>query len=158
MANSVLRGNGMNIKLKLLYTDLTLPLINCVYRTMCLVPHNIKQPHYKPWQAPRFPGGSGSQISRQLAQSAISTGRLYHPENIPGNHFYYRLSQPQGYSAAGRFMSMKHFYEIIGNRTRDLPVCIAVPQPTAPLRALSKNRKKLLRFRLEVLLVKFLWS
>jgi len=30
---------------------------------------------------------------------------------------------------------MKKFNDIIGNRTRDLPACGAVPQPTAPPRA-----------------------
>ena len=29
---------------------------------------------------------------------------------------------------------MKNSYDTIGNRTRDLPVCSAVPQPTAPPR------------------------
>jgi len=29
-------------------------------------------------------------------------------------------------------MSMKNFSDIIGNRTRDLPTCNTVPQPTAP--------------------------
>jgi len=29
-------------------------------------------------------------------------------------------------------MSMKNFSDTIGNRTRDLLVCSAVPQPTAP--------------------------
>ena len=32
-------------------------------------------------------------------------------------------------------MSMKNYNDTIGNRTRDLPVCSAVPQPTAPPRA-----------------------
>jgi len=32
-------------------------------------------------------------------------------------------------------MSMKNSSDIIGNRTRDLPACSAVPQPTAPPRA-----------------------
>ena len=32
-------------------------------------------------------------------------------------------------------MSMKNFNDAIGNRTRDLPACSAVPQPTAPPRA-----------------------
>jgi hypothetical protein len=32
-------------------------------------------------------------------------------------------------------MSMKKFIDTIGNRTRDLLACSAVPQPTAPLRA-----------------------
>jgi hypothetical protein len=30
---------------------------------------------------------------------------------------------------AGRIVSMKTFIDIIGNRSRDLPVCSAVPQP-----------------------------
>ena len=36
---------------------------------------------------------------------------------------------------------MKNFNDTIGNRTRDLPACSTVPQPTAPLRApcLKKN-------------------
>jgi len=32
-------------------------------------------------------------------------------------------------------MSMKNSNDTIGNRTRDLPACSAVAQPTAPLRA-----------------------
>ena len=38
-----------------------------------------------------------------------------------------RLSQTQGYSAAGRIMSMKNYGYTIGNRTCDLPACDAVP-------------------------------
>jgi len=34
-------------------------------------------------------------------------------------------------------MSMKNCNETIGNRTRDLPDCSAVPQPTAPPAACS---------------------
>jgi hypothetical protein len=54
------------------------------------------------------------------------------PGNIPGTYFSYRLSQPKGHSAAGRIMSMKNSNDIIGNRTRNLPACSAMPQPTAP--------------------------
>ena len=57
------------------------------------------------------------------------------PGNIPGTHFCQRLSQPQGHSAAGRIMSMKNSSGTIRNRTRDLPACSAVLQPTEPLRA-----------------------
>jgi len=32
-------------------------------------------------------------------------------------------------------MSMENSSDTIGNRTRDLPTCSAVPQPTAPPRA-----------------------
>jgi len=69
--------------------------------------------------------------------SALRIGRLYPLANIPGTHFCYRLSQPQGHSAAGRIMSMKNSNDTIGNRTRDLPGCSSVPQPTAPPRATS---------------------
>jgi len=34
---------------------------------------------------------------------------------------------------------MKNSSDIIGNRTRDLPTCSAVPQPTAPPRAAEPN-------------------
>jgi len=71
--------------------------------------------------------------------SAIRTGRLYPPGNIPGTHFYWRLSQPQGHSAAGRIMSMKNSNVTIGNRTRDLPDCSAVPQTTSLPRAPNRN-------------------
>jgi hypothetical protein len=40
-----------------------------------------------------------------------------------------------GYSAAGSTMSIKNSNDNIENRTRDLPACSAVPQPTAPPRA-----------------------
>jgi hypothetical protein len=41
-------------------------------------------------------------------------------------------------------MSIKNCNETIGNRTRDLPACSAVPQPTAPPRALQQKRNILL--------------
>ena len=66
--------------------------------------------------------------------SALRTGRLYSPGNIPGTHFCWRLSQPQSHRAAGRIVSMKNSNDTIGNRTRNLPACSALPQPTAPPR------------------------
>ena len=63
--------------------------------------------------------------------SALRSGRLYPPGNIPGTHFCGRLSQPQGHIVTGRIMSTKNS-DTIGNWTRDLLVCSAVPQPTAP--------------------------
>jgi DNA-binding CsgD family transcriptional regulator len=76
--------------------------------------------------------------------SALSTGRLYPPENIPGTHLCQRLSRPQGHSAAERIISMKNTSVTIGNRSRDLPVCSAVPQPTAPpLYKLLQHRKRI---------------
>jgi hypothetical protein len=56
-----------------------------------------------------------------LRSSALRTGRLYPRVNIPVIHFCWRLVQPQGYSAAGRVVSMKNSNETIGNRTHNLP-------------------------------------
>jgi hypothetical protein len=55
------------------------------------------------------------------------------PRKIPDTHFSQRLSRPQGNSAAGRIKSIEKFNDIIGNRSRDLPACSTVPQPTTPL-------------------------
>jgi len=71
--------------------------------------------------------------------SAIRTGRLYPPGNIPGTHFCQRLSRPQGHSAAGRIVSTKNSSGTLGNRTHDLPACSSVPQPTAPPRSPTKE-------------------
>jgi hypothetical protein len=38
-------------------------------------------------------------------------------------------------SATERIMSMKNSNDVIGIRTRDLPACNTVPQPTVPPRA-----------------------
>jgi hypothetical protein len=61
------------------------------------------------------------------------------PGRIPGTHFCQRLSWPQGHNATGRIKSLKNSSDSMGNRTRDLPVCSAVPQPTAPPCARSTN-------------------
>jgi hypothetical protein len=75
--------------------------------------------------------------------SALCTGCLSPPPppgNISGTHFCYRLSQLQGYSAAGRIISMENTNDSIGNRTRDLTACSAVPQRTAPPAACPRFR------------------
>ena len=86
----------------------------------------------RPWgfqklEAPRFQDNRHMKV---VSLSALRTGRLYTPGNIPGTHFCLRQDQPQGHT----IMSLKNSNDIIGNRTRDLPECRAVPHPTAPPR------------------------
>jgi hypothetical protein len=88
----------------------------------------------KPWgfqevEATRFQDNRHMKV---VSLSALNTGHLYPQGNIPGTHFYYILSQPQGHSTAGRILSMKNFNDNIGNRTRGLLACRAGSQPTAP--------------------------
>jgi len=42
-------------------------------------------------------------------------------------YLYYRLSPPQGHSAAGRIKPINNLNYSTWNRTRDLPACSAAP-------------------------------
>jgi hypothetical protein len=81
-------------------------------------------------EVPRFQDNRHMKVVRF---SALCTGHLYPPGIISGTHFCYRLSQPQGQSAARRIMSIKNSSDTIRNRTRDLLACSSVPQPIASL-------------------------
>ena len=76
----------------------------------------------------------GSQISRHSAHeggNVIATHRPpLPPGNIPDTHFCYMRSRPQVHSAAGMIMSVKKSEYASRNRTRDLLICSAVPEPT----------------------------
>ena len=70
-----------------------------------------------------------------VSLSVLHTGRFYSQEIflvlIPVRGWFdpRAIVRPEG------LCQMKNFSDTIGNRTRDLPTCIAVPQPTAPPRA-----------------------
>jgi len=96
-----------------------------------------------------------TKASNPKRLSLLRTGRLNPPPqgNIPDTHFCYRLSQPQGHSAAGRIMSMKNSNDTIGNRTRDLPVvalCLNQLHHRAPHRELPANKMLQMHFNTSI--------
>jgi hypothetical protein len=73
--------------------------------------------------------------------SALRAGRL-----LPPRKFLVLIpvrGRPQGHTAAGRIMSIEKSNYPIENRTRDLPACSIVPQPTTLPRALHDNNSSL---------------
>jgi hypothetical protein len=84
-------------------------------------------------EVPTFFQTVGSEMAVRL--SDLRAGRRLSPTKIPGTYFSYRLSRPQGHSAAGRIRLIEKSNYLIGNRTRDLPACSIVPQPTTLPRA-----------------------
>ena len=50
-------------------------------------------------EAPRYPDSRRVQVA---SLSALRTGRLYPPGNIPGTHSFQRLTRPQGCSSVGK--------------------------------------------------------
>jgi hypothetical protein len=80
--------------------------------------------------------------------SALRTGRPLPPRKIPGTHFCYRLSRPQGHSAAGRIDTVNWKIHFIGTRTRDIPAC--------SLRGMDE--KKLFTFLVMACLMCSCWS
>ena len=103
----------------------------------------------QPWTGPegsrrmRLPRFEDNRHMKVVRLSDLRTVRLYLQEIFLILISVKRLSQPEDHSAAGKIMSMKNSNDTIGNRTRDLQSCSAVPQPTAPPGAPNKFYVKL---------------
>jgi hypothetical protein len=80
--------------------------------------------------------------------SAIGTGRLYHPP--PRRYSWYPFLFE---GAAGRIISVKNSRDTIGNRTRDLPICSAVPQPTTPPRTHWANDNGAGKHNIDIIII-----
>ena len=102
----------------------------------------VKQSLYRPGQALRVPAVWGSQISKQ---SAHECGKVVSPTHrpplLPQEIFLVLISvrgwgNPRTIVRPEELCQWKTCNDTIGNRTRDLPACSAVPQPTAPQRAI----------------------
>jgi hypothetical protein len=84
--------------------------------------------------------------------SVLRTSRLY-PQEI-----FLLLIRPHGHSAARRIMWMQNSNDTIGSRTRDLPACSEVPQPTASSRTPKEKISYWSWKSLDTLLCKRLWT
>jgi hypothetical protein len=83
----------------------------------------------------RLPHFLDSQLTDGGVVVSPTRQPFFTPRKIPGTHFYYRLSQPQGHSVVRRIRSIEKTNDPVGNRTRDLPACSIVPEATMLLHA-----------------------
>ena len=71
---------------------------------------------------------------KEIRLSALRTGRLYSSGNIPGTHFCQRLSRPPPTPGCHKIVNEINSNYTIGDLTRNLPACSAVPHSNTPPR------------------------
>jgi hypothetical protein len=83
----------------------------------------------------RVPRGWDSQISRHSAHEGGKVSPTHRPPlpqgNSPGTHLCLSWVDPRTTVRLQGLCKWKKYNNTIGNRTRDLPACSAMPQPTA---------------------------
>jgi hypothetical protein len=67
--------------------------------------------------------------------SALSTGHLHSPENIPSTHFCLKAESTLEPECSLKDDLMKNSNDTNTNQTRDLSACSTLPKPTVPPRA-----------------------
>jgi hypothetical protein len=85
-----------------------------------------------PWicETSRLPHFPDNRLTDGGEVVSLKSRPPFTPRKIPGTHFCYRLSRPQGHRADGRIKSIEKKINHIGTQTRDFPACSIVPQPT----------------------------
>ena len=96
---------------------------------------------FQEMEAPRFQDSRHMNVVRL---SALRTARLYtltHPRKYSWYSFLSEAESTPGSTLRPEGLSTKNSNGTIGNRTRDLPACSAVPQPTrvSPLLETAKH-------------------
>jgi hypothetical protein len=104
----------------------------CLFKKVKLMQSLYKPCWIQQFEPPRFQNKHHMNV---VMLSALHTGRLYFPVNIPGTHLPYRLSQTPLHIVAGRIMSVINSIIAFGNRPYNLAVCSPVSQTTALQRA-----------------------
>ena len=109
-------------------------MISVIIILLFIVKRNIKQSLTGPEgsRSLRLPGFQDNRHIKIVRLSGLRTSCLNPPGNISGTRLCYRLNQLQCHISTGRIMLMTNSSDTIGNWTRDLSACSAVPQPTAP--------------------------
>ena len=127
------RGFNAQLKLEDIRDTIYRPSMNLL--RMSVVPDEALAIHA--WAGPdgsrklRFPEFLYSRHLKVVRLSVLSIGRLYTQETSPVLIYVRGWVDPRAKVAAGRIKSMKNPNNPIGNRTCDLPIYSAVPQPTA---------------------------
>jgi hypothetical protein len=103
--------------------------MNCVYKKVITIPVTGRRGPYG-CETSGFPHFLDDRLTDSGEAVSLTRRQPFIPRKIPDTHFCYRLSRPQGHSAAERIRSIEKSNDLIGNRTRDLLVCGTVPQPT----------------------------